>query len=74
MVILKSRRFALVVFSAVVCAALFVAPQYAAAVDCGIRGTQDQQAHPAYSGTLPNLLTTASGDKYIYTATEWGFA
>lgn len=72
--ILKSRRSVLALLTVAVCAAIFVAPEYAAAVDCGIRGTQDQQAHPPYSGTLPNLLTTANGDKYIYTATEWGFA
>ena len=70
----KPRRSVLSFLTAVAAVAILVAPKYAAAVDCGTRGSQDAQAHPAYSGTLPNLLTTASGDKYIYTATEWGFA
>ena len=74
LVILKTRRSVLALLTVVACAAIFVAPRDAAAVDCGNRGSQDQQAHPPYSGTLPNLLSTANGDKYIYTATEWGFA
>ncbi|MDQ2978745.1 MAG: hypothetical protein M3R62_05960, partial [Acidobacteriota bacterium] len=50
------------------------APHASAQVQCGNRLTQDLQSHPAYSGTLPNLLSTAGNDKYLYEATQYGFA
>src|ERR1700674_1012172 len=54
---------------------LFVLASHASAqVPCGTHLTQDLQSHPAFSGTLPNLLTTAGNDKYLYEATQYGFA
>ncbi|MCA1611357.1 MAG: PKD domain-containing protein [Acidobacteria bacterium] len=53
--------------------ALFVLPSYASA-QCATLQSQDRQNHPVYSGTLPNLLSTAGNDKYLYEATQYGFA
>ncbi len=52
--------------------ALFVSSANAAA-QCGTLQSQDRQNHPGYSGSLPNLLSTAGNDKYIYEATQYGF-
>ncbi len=45
----------------------------ARAQNCANRLSQDLQHHPTYSSTLPNLLSTAGNDAYIYEATEWGY-
>ena len=53
--------------------ALFVSASNAQA-QCATLQSQDRQSHPTYSGSLPNLLSTAGNDKYIYEATQYGFA
>ena len=71
-----SRPRALAAASVVllIVAASFAAVSPASAqTPCATFLSQDQQYHPAYSGTLPNLLSTAGADTYIYEATEWGF-
>ncbi len=77
MAILRTRRTVAPLAIVGVALGLFVfvsAPHASAQVQCGNRLTQDLQSHPAYSGTLPNLLSTAGNDKYLYEATQYGFA
>ena len=75
MVILKFRRTVAPLAIVGLVLGLFVSASYASAqAQCGTRLTQDLQSHPAFSGTLPNLLSTAGNDKYLYEATQYGFA